>query len=179
LDGWPNEIKSQKRVDTIYKINNPSLESRYQQFVRSNPKFATQECIGWHGTSAKCQNGSLCQIVQNGFKKECARKDTNSYRCWGNTYYFANKTFVCQTYNGASQINSGTTQRCTIMNKINPGYTVRGKKLIDTWNSKVPLPILIARINYDTLLVSRDYYIAPTEYLFLYNNFAAVPSYIL
>ena len=145
LDGWPNEIKSKIRVDMIYKINNPLLESRYQQFVRSNPNFVTQECIGWHGTSAKCHNGScmsltcsLCQIIRNGFKKECARKDTSSYRCWGNATYFANQSFVCQTYNGASQIDNTINQRCTIMAKINRGYTVRGEKLIDTWHSQTP-----------------------------------------
>jgi hypothetical protein len=84
MGGWPNEFRSQVRVEAIHKINNPSLESRYQQFVRSNTKFATQEDVGWHGTSAKCDNDrcmspacSLYQIVQNGFKKDCARKYTN------------------------------------------------------------------------------------------------------
>ncbi len=186
LDGWPDELKSQIRVEAIHKINNPLVESRYQQFVRSNTKFPTEEYIGWHGTSAKCNNGScmsstcsLCQIIQNGFKKECARKDTTSYGCWGNATYFANKSFVCHTYNGASQLDNKINRRCTIMAKINGGYTVRGKKLLDTWLSQWPIAMLIARMNCDTVVVSRNYYIAPTNYLLLYNNFAAVPTYIV
>ncbi len=46
LDGWPNELRQEIRVDSIYKINNPLLESHYQQFVRSNQKFSIRECIG-------------------------------------------------------------------------------------------------------------------------------------
>lgn len=174
------------RVEEIYKINNPSLESKYRQFVHSNPKFATEECIGWHGTSAKCNDGrcmsptcSLCQIIRNGFKKENARKDTSSYGCWGSATYFADKSFVCQTYNGASQINTTTSRRCTIMTKINRGNTVRGEELIVKHNSAACLDTLIAKMNYDTVVTSRSYYIAPADYLLLYNSFAAVPAYIV
>jgi hypothetical protein len=39
--------------------------------------------------------------------------------------------------------------------------------------------MLIARMKYDTVVVSRDYYIAPTDYILLYSSFAAIPSYIV
>ncbi len=186
LDGWPDEMKSQIRVDAIHKINNPSLESRYQQFVRSNPKFATQECIGWHGTSAKCHNGScmssacsLCQIVQNGFEKECARKDTSSYRCWGNATYFANKSFVCHTYNGGSQINDANLRRCTIMTKINHGHTLHHERFEHVYNSCLFIPYLLKKFKYDTVRFYRDYYIALVDYILVYNNLTAAPTHII
>jgi len=39
IDGWPDQYKQQIRLEEIHKINNPTLESKYQQFVRSNPKY--------------------------------------------------------------------------------------------------------------------------------------------
>ncbi|CAF4716499.1 unnamed protein product, partial [Rotaria sp. Silwood2] len=135
LDGWPNELRPQVHVEAIHKISNPLLQSRYQQFIHSNAKFPIKECFGWHGTSAKCNNGScmsstcnLCQIIRNGFKKECARKDTISYNHWGAATYFSNKSFVCHTYNGASQMDSTTLKRCTIMATINCSNTFDREK---------------------------------------------------
>ncbi len=188
LDGWPDEMKSQIRVDAIHKINNPSLESRYQQFVCSNTKFATQECIGWHGTSTKFQNGScmssacsLCQIVQNGFEKDCPRTNTSSYKCWGAATYFANRSFVCHTYNGGSQINNGTTQRYTIMTKIHHGHTLHRERLkrVNSTYSGLIIAYLLKKFKYDTVRFYRDYYIAPVDYILVYNNLAAVPTYIV
>ena len=186
LDGWPEEYRREIHVEEIHKIDNPTLESKYEQFVHSNPNYATRECLGWHGTSAKCHNGrcmlptcTLCQIVRNGFRRECARKNTSSYLCWGNATYFSTKSFVCQTYNGGSQIDNTTNRRCTILAKINRGHTIHGKKLIDAWHSQASLSTLITALKYDTVLVARDYYIAPTEYLLLANDLAALPIYIV
>ena len=158
LNGWPNGYKAQIRVEEIHKINNPILESRYQQFVRSNPKFAGKECIGWHGTSAKCNNGrcrspacSLCQIVQNGFKNECARKNTTSYNCWGANTYFATKSFVCHTYNGASELDGTILKRCTIMTKLNPGLTFHIEKFKHLHNAGVVQPSLLKMFECDTI----------------------------
>jgi hypothetical protein len=193
LDGWPNELRSEVQIEAIHKVNNASLESRYQGFVHSNPKFANRECIGWHGTSAKCHTGqcmssmcSLCQIIRNGFRKECARKDTSSYRCWGEASYFANRSFVCHTYNGGSQVNSITLKRCTIMAKINCGNTFDTEKyqqLYDKFNlgtsACASIPTLVNQFKSDTVTFTRDYYIAPADYILLYNNVAAVPIYIV
>jgi hypothetical protein len=186
LDGWPGELKSQVRVDTIHKINNPTLESQYQQFVRSNAKYATQECIGWHGTSAECRNGScmsstcsLCQIVRHGFKKDCARKNTTSYGCWGAATYFANKSFVCHTYNGASQPDNETLKRCTIMTKINRGHSLHHEKFEHVDGSFILIPFPMKKFKYDTVQFNRNYYIAPVDYILVYNNLAAIPAYIV
>lgn len=186
LDGWPNELRRQIRVEEIHKINNPALESKYQQFVRSNPNFATRECIGWHGTSARCHNGrcmspacTLCQIVRNGFNKDCARKRTSSYHCWGANTYFATKSFVCHTYNGASQLDETTLRRCTIMSKINRGHTINREKIKGLHNDCVVWPSLLKTFKYDSLRFDRDYYIAPVDYILVSNNLAVLPIYIV
>ncbi|CAF2053907.1 unnamed protein product [Rotaria magnacalcarata] len=195
LDSWPDDLWSEVRIEAIHKINNAFLESRYQQFVHSNPKFANRECIGWHGTAAKCQNGqcksslcSLCQIIRNGFRRECARKDTSSYQCWGEASYFATQGFVCHTYNGASQsqMNNGTITRCTIMAKINCGNAFDQEKYLRLYEKHIggtsadgSVPTLLNTLRHDTVTFNRNYYIAPTDYILSYNNAAAVPVYIV
>ena len=190
LDGWPNDLRSEVRVKAVHKIKNASLESRYQQFVHSNPKFANRECIGWHGTSAKCHDGhcmsplcSLCQIVRNGFKQESARKNTYSHDCWGDAVYFATQSFVCHTFNGASQLETNIYERCTIMAKLNPGHTAEELNFhrYRQTESNGPLPRSkwIKENGYDTVTISRDYYIAPTDYILVFNNTVVLPTYIV
>jgi len=196
IDGWPDQYKQQIRLEEIHKINNPTLESKYQQFVRSNPKYSTRECIGWHGTSAKCNDGqcmlptcTLCQIVKNEFNKDCARKDTYSYRCWREATYFATQSFACHTYNGDSQYRTAnaTHTRCTIMVKINKGNAFNHPKYSQLYeglggsigSSYASVPELLDMFKHDTALISRDYYIAPVDYILSYNNMITVPMYIL
>lgn len=164
------------------------LEFRYQQFISSNANFATEECIGWHGTSALCRFGncrslicSLCQIVRHGFKKECARKDSYSHDCWGDAIYFSSHSFVCHTFNGASELNYDLFQRRTIMAKLNRGHTIDENTFDVESNGKGVgrLPQWIAEKGYDTVILSRDYYIAPTNYLLVFNNCAVIPLYIV
>lgn len=187
LNGWPNELKKDVRIEAIYKVHNDSLELRYQRFIDSNPKFVTENCIGWHGTSSNCHDGScmswtchLCQIIRHGFKRHCARQDTISYKCWGPATYFASRSFVCHTYNGGSSCN--TNKRCTIMTKINSGHTLDDGPIMDNHGSSYApdhFPAVIKKFKYDSIALTRDYYIAPADYILLYNDLAALPMYII
>jgi hypothetical protein len=131
---------------------------------------------------------TLCQIVRNGFNKECACKDTYSYRCWGEATYFATRSFACHNYNGGSQSqnSNSTLTKCTIMVKINGGnafnqqkYKQLCERLIGGATECASVPALLNMSKHDTATFSRDYYIAPVDYILSYNNVAAVPIYIV
>lgn len=160
------------------------MESRYNKFVRSNPKFANRECIAWHGTSTECHNGScksfhcaLCHIIRQGFRKDRARRNIRSYSQLGQTTYFSNKSFVSHTYNGGSQ--NMEYERCTIMSKINYGHTLHLKKIEHAEYSSYVIPTLIKNLKYDSADIHQDRYIAPADYILLYNDAAALPTYII
>jgi len=87
-----NRFDSKKFIKSIIRRLNQNINNLFAQ-IRN---IATRQSIEWHGTSAKCNDGrcmlptcTLCQIVNNGFNKDCARKDTYSYGCWGEATYFA------------------------------------------------------------------------------------------
>lgn len=189
FNGWPDSLRSKVKVEAIYTVSNPILENYYQRFLHSTKSSERMESIGWHGTGSKCYDGSckhknctLCNIIQTGFKKQCAR-DSFSHHCWGNAIYFANKSFICHSFNGASEskLNNLKHKRCVIMAKINRGYTV-DRATFDNmtegkgWHSHREF---VYGQGYDTITLSRDYYVAPAEYTLVYNDFAVLPTHIV
>ncbi|CAF1528489.1 unnamed protein product [Adineta ricciae] len=176
INGWLNEYRQKIRVEEIYKIHHASLESRYQQFVRSNPKYATQECIGWHGTSSNCRNGQ-CKSLSNYFARILKGLCT-----WGEATYYATQSFACHTYNGdsQSQMHNGTAVRCTIIVKLNRGIAFSKEKYtrfrLGT-SSDASIPALITMFKHETANFSRDYYICPVEYILSYNGPECLGSY--
>ena len=187
LDGWPNAVRSRVHAKAIHKINNRLLESRYREFLNSNSKFASRQCFAWHGTSAKCNDGScmsasccLCHIIRNRFREECMRKRTISFNHWGAATYFSSKSFVCHSYSRRSELDyDGTRTRCTIMATINYGNTFDQEKfnqyleyheeIIGGRSECFYIPRLVHCLMYDTVVFSRNYYNAPTDYILVYT----------
>jgi hypothetical protein len=72
------------------------------------------------------------------------------------------------------------------MAKINYGNTFDREKYQQLYqnfdggtSAEAYIPSLLNRFKYDTAAFSRDYYIAPADYILVYNNVIAVPIYIV
>lgn len=65
------------------------------------------------------------------------------------------------------------------MTKINHGRILQHEKLTNINNGFAYLPELIQYFKCDTVRFSRDYYIAPVDYILVYNNIAALPVNII
>jgi hypothetical protein len=65
------------------------------------------------------------------------------------------------------------------MTRINLGHTLHHERFEHIYHYYLFIPFLLKKFKYDTVRFYRDYYSAPANYILVYNDLAAVPTYII